>query len=455
HAVRRAAQRGAWSSQQWQRPTHAASSSFADGAVQRPRQSSSAARPECDVAIVGGGVMGASIALHLAAASGGSKRVVVFERDSSYRTASGPLSAGGIRQQFSLPVNVELSIYGAEFLKSGLAKLCSGFDVETDVQFQENGYLLLASPGQGEAVLRENVAVQHACGADWISLMEADALSARFPWLSTEGISAGAFGERNEGYFDPWSLLQAMRQGAIAQGVTFVEGAVTGFGMAPGGGAIRSVHLADGSQVSVGAVVNAAGPFGGELLRLCGPEITPLPVVPRKRCVFVIHTGDEGGGGRPRPPDNTPLTIDPSGVYFRSEGSRGRFLCGVSPKPEDDPDCVPSDLENVDHDLFQDVVWPTLAERALAFEALKVESSWAGFYEYNTLDQNGVVGWHPEVSNLLVACGFSGHGLQQAPGVGRAVAELVVAGGFQTIDLSVLGYDRIVQGKPVFERGIY
>lgn len=385
------------------------------------------------------------------------RRIVVFERDASYEWASAPRSAGGIRQQFSLPINVELSIYGVDFLKRGLAALCEGLDVETDVQFRENGYLLLATPGTGENVLRENAEVQRAAGADWMELLDPMALKARFPWLSTEGLALGSFGTRNEGYFDPWALLQAMRKGAMAQGVEFVEQETVGFCMGHGNN-VESLELGNGDLVSAGTVVNAAGPFGGRVVGMCGQGVLPLPVVPRRRCMWLVRTGAvlAGDGATPAPPDCTPLTIDPSGVYFRSEGSAGRFLCGVSPKPDADPDATDiRDLERVDHELFEDTIWPVLAERAPAFEALKVESSWAGFYEYNTLDQNGVVGWHPDVPNMLVACGFSGHGLQQSPGVGRACAELIVHGGYQTIDCSSLSYDRIARNEPLFERGIY
>ncbi|CAK9027851.1 FAD-dependent oxidoreductase domain-containing protein 1 [Durusdinium trenchii] len=378
--------------------------------------------------------------------------VAVFESDASYSRASAPRSAGGIRQQFSLPVNVELSLYGVDFLKHKLHDLCEGIDVDADVQFKENGYLLLATP-EGEAALRENHAVQQGCGASWIRLMDPKELRTRFPWLCTDGVALGSFGERNEGYFDPWALLQAMRKAAMARGVEFIEQSVTGIQVSKNH--IEALTLGDGTRVSVATVVNAAGAFGGHVVQMCG-DVTPLPVVPRKRCMFLFHVGQEvTSDGTPRPPDNTPLTIDASGVYFRSEGSCARFLCGVSPKPEDDHDCDADAVDHVDYELFEEVIWPALAERAPALEAIKLESSWAGLYEYNTLDQNGVVGWHPDVSNLLIACGFSGHGLQQAPGVGRAVAELISFGGYRTIDLSILSYDRIQRNEPVFEQGIY
>lgn len=417
--------------------------------------SSTARTADFDVAIIGGGVIGSSVALHLSALAP-QKKVVVLERDSTYAKASAPRSAGGIRQQFSLPVNVQLSIYGVEFLRRILAELCAAVDVDTDVQFRENGYLLLAADSSGAQALRENHEVQREAGADWIELLEPGALRTRFPWLSTEGVTLGAFGTRNEGYFDPWALLQAMRKGATARGVLYREAEVVS--TAVESNQLRSVTLADGSVVSASTFVNAAGAFGGRITSLCGPDVTPLPVVPKRRCIWQVHAPLEVASDTvtPRAPSNTPLTIDSSGVYFRSEGGPGRFLCGVSPDPEDDPDCEHwDDVEPVTHELFEEVVWPAMASRAPAFEALKVESSWAGFYEYNTLDQNGVVGYHPDVTNMLVACGFSGHGLQQAPGVGRAVAELLAHGGYATLDLSCLGWDRIVKNEPLFERGIY
>lgn len=407
-----------------------------------------------DVTVVGGGVIGTSIALHTAAMAAGKLRVAVIERDATYQYASAPRSAGGIRQQFSMPENVQLSMYGAQFIKSGLAEMCRGLDVDTDVQFRENGYLILASEA-GEAQLRENNAMQHRCGADWVKLMTPDQLKARFPWMNIDGLSLGSFGEQNEGYFDPWALLQAMKKAAMARGVEFITGEVTGV-QCGGGGKIDSVKMKDGSSVSAGTIVNAAGPFGGQVVDFCG-NVTPLPVRPRKRCMWLFKIGSPmaSDGVTPAPCDNTPLMVDPSGVYFRSEGHGGRFVCGVSPLPTEDPDICLEDLESANEELFMERIWPALYERVPALESLKVESSWAGMYEYNTLDQNGVVGYHTDVSNLLLCSGFSGHGLQHAPGVGRACAELLVHGKFQTIDLSVLSFERIVNNAPVFEKGIY
>lgn len=166
----------------------------------------------------------------------------------------------------------------------------------------------------------------------------------------------------------------------------------------------------------------------------------------RKRFVYVFETQ-----GANYPGLNTPLTIDPNGVYFRRDGLGGNFLAGRSPTPEQEPSI---DNLDVDHTFFDEHIWPSLAHRVPAFECIKVKNSWAGFYEYNTFDENGIIGPHPYYNNLYIATGFSGHGIQQAPAVGRAVAEMIVDGEFKTIDLSRLSFDRIIVDQPMYEVNI-
>eukprot|EP00929_Paragymnodinium_shiwhaense_P064617 TRINITY_DN323_c0_g1_i1.p1 TRINITY_DN323_c0_g1~~TRINITY_DN323_c0_g1_i1.p1 ORF type:complete len:446 (-),score=33.00 TRINITY_DN323_c0_g1_i1:114-1451(-) len=422
------------------------------------RFASAVSRPY-DVVIVGGGVIGSSVAFHLTSAASAigkaPPRIAVVERDNTYAKASAPLSAGGIRQQFSLAENVQLSMYGVEFLKRILPEQCRSKGIEGDVQFRENGYLFLASSA-GEEAMRENWEVQKSVGADWISLLTADELKTRFPWLNTDGVVLGAFGEHSEGYFDPWAMLQAMRKYACSEGVTYIEQDVTDISCSASTGEVTGVHLADGDTLEAPLVVNAAGAFGGRIVEMCGDIARPIPVVPRKRCIFSIQTDCERHPelNMPCPPGNTPLTVDPLGVYFRSDTCPRHYITGVSPDPENDKDATLEDLDTVDCSLYDDVIWPALAERVPAFEALKVGACWAGFYEYNTFDQNGIVGWHPDVPNMLLACGFSGHGLQQAPGVGRACAELIEHGSYRTLDLARFSCDRIYRGEPLLERGI-
>lgn len=340
-------------------------------------------------------------------------------------------SAGGIRQQFTLAENVALSIYGAWWIKSGLSEAV-GEDCE--LNFVECGYLTLA---RDEAHLRDAHAIQISAGADWIKFLRKDQLEARFPWIDTTGVAAAAFGEANEGYFDAYSLLCYTKRGASRLGVEYVKADAARLNNA-------ELETTDGTLFTAGVAVLTAGAHSADLVQ-------DIPVRPRKRCIFAIACDDE----ERRPPHDSPLVLDTSGAYFRSDRMHGNFICGVSPL--DDPDVKrDDDAEAVDHGLFDDIIWPDLAARVPAFEQLKVRSAWAGLYEYNTLDQNGIIGFgHPLYPNLLVATAFSGHGLQHAPGIGRAAAELIDVGRFESIDLSRLGYDRILKQAPFRELAIY
>jgi glycine/D-amino acid oxidase-like deaminating enzyme len=209
------------------------------------------------------------------------------------------------------------------------------------------------------------------------------------------------------------------------------------------------------------SVVNAAGAYAGTLLQqLAGKDQTlqyPLPVKPRKRCIFAFHCAPSKAVV---PPSWTPLTIDPrTNVYFRSErDGTGNFLCGVSPSTENDTDCFNLDHQHdVDHALFDDIIWPALYHRVPEyFDAIKVTSSWAGLYEYNTYDQNAIIDIHPEFSNLFLVNGFSGHGLQHSMAAGRAVAELIEHDNhFVSLDLNIFRFDRIQnQQRRILEKGI-
>jgi FAD-dependent oxidoreductase domain-containing protein 1 len=190
--------------------------------------------------------------------------------------------------------------------------------------------------------------------------------------------------------------------------------------------------------------------------------VNPLPVRPKKRCIYFFHCDSNQQEEGAIVPDVAPLTIDSSGAYFRSEGvhrGTGNFLCGISPSRDNDPDCYdPKDLENADPHLFEDKIWPALYNRVPAFGSIKVQSSWASLYEYNVVDQNCILDYHPEMSNVLMVNGFSGHGLQHSPAAGRAAAELIDNNNqFQTLDLNIFRFDRFIDGGrgPVYEKGIY
>jgi glycine/D-amino acid oxidase-like deaminating enzyme len=383
-----------------------------------------------DVVIVGGAAIGSAAAYFLKSELGFAGSVAVIERDPTYARAATTLSAASIRQQFSTRENVRMSRFGLQFFR----ELRQRFGAAADIGFREDGYLLLASE-DGRATLAANHTVQAAEGAD-IVLLDRATLAKKFSWLQVDGLAAGALGQSGEGWFDAHSLLTLLRQGARAAGATYIHGEVVG--MERKGARILSTALADGRRIGCGLLVNAAGPQAGEIASLAG---TVLPVEPRKRCVFVIACRAPLAG--------MPLIVDTTGVWIRPEGRV--FICGVSPPAEADPRA--HDFE-VDYGLFEETIWPALAARIPAMQAIKLERAWAGHYDYNTLDQNAIIGAHPEVTNLLFANGFSGHGLQQAPAAGRAVAELIVHGRFVSLDLALFGYARIGAQSPVRELNV-
>jgi glycine/D-amino acid oxidase-like deaminating enzyme len=383
-----------------------------------------------DVVIVGGAAVGSASAYFLNHDLKFPGSIAVIERDPSYARAATTLSAASIRQQFSTPENIRMSAFGIAFFRA----LKDRFGPQADIAYRERGYLLLASES-GREVLAANHAVQRAEGAD-IALLDKEALADEFRWLRTSDLMLGAFGRTGEGWFDAHSLLALLRDAARRKGATYIHGEVAA--IAREGNRITGVTLADGRQIACGTLVNAAGPQAGDVAALAG---VALPVEPRKRCVFVVAC-------RAKLP-RMPLLVDPTGVWIRPEGEV--YICGVSPTEDADPRAT--DFE-VDYGLFDDKVWPMLAHRIPAMEKLKLQRAWAGHYDYNTLDQNGVIGCHPEVTNLILANGFSGHGLQQSPATGRAVAELIVHGRFVSLDLSVFGYERIVAKRPVKELNV-
>ncbi len=387
-----------------------------------------------DVVIVGGGIVGSAVACFLSAETAfAGRRIVIVERDPSYAEASTARSAGGLRQQFSTPENIAMS----QFTLSLVRQLKQMFGPEADVGFREQGYLLLAAEAD-RTLLAENVALQQAHGAD-IVLLGPPELGGQFPWLSTEGVAAAGFGRSGEGWLDPPSLAALLRKAARARGVTVIHDRVTAIEFKT---RIEAVALAGGRRIACGALVNAAGPWAGALAALAG---VTLPVEPRKRYIYVIDCREA-----PEALHRAPLTVDPSGVWFRPEGRF--FICGRSPEEGQEPPA--RDLDAIDHDFFDSEVWPRLARRVPAFAAIKVVNAWAGYYDYNTLDQNAVIGAHPDLANLYFANGFSGHGAQQGAAAGRAVAELIAHGRFTSIDLTRLGYGRIAAGRPLPERNV-
>jgi len=388
-----------------------------------------------DVVIIGGAIVGSSVATFLAGRQDWHGRIVVVERDFTFRTSSTTLSAASIRLQFSTPLNIEISRFGVEVIRNPGRWLGVEGQPPPVVDFVEGGYLFLATAA-GMPILEGNHAVQRAHDVQ-VALLTPAELGARFPWLAVDDVAGGSLGLADEGWFDAYALLQAFRAKARSNGVEEVAGEVVE--VERDGGRAIGVRLADGRRIEADWVVNAAGPRAGLVAAMAG---LALPVSPRKRMVFHFDC-------RTRIAD-APLTIDTSGVYFRPEGPN--YIAGSSPRG-DQPDPDTLDLE-VDRSWFEEVIWPAIAHRVPAFEAIRLLDAWAGHYEVNTVDHNGIIGPHPDVPNFLFANGFSGHGLQQAPATGRALAEWIATGGYETLDVRPLGYERIARNEPYVELNV-
>lgn len=384
-----------------------------------------------NVVIVGGAIVGTMIAYFLRE-MGFPGSISVIERDPTYRYSSTALSAASIRTQFGTPVNIRMSLFGGDFFR----KIRERFGQEADIGFIERGYLILGGPETTES-RRAGIEMQNREGADVTALLPADA-KARFPWLNVDDLGVATTASSGEGWFDAWSLLSTVRGAARRRGVTYVKQQAGD--VVVSGDRVTGVRLSDGAVLPADWCINAAGAASASVVRSLGIEI---PVIARKRTVFSIKAPLERSG--------FPMLFDTSGAWIRPEGEG--FICGIAPLEENDPDAT-GDFEPA-YELLEDRLWPALAHRVPALEQLRVERAWAGHYEVNTLDHNGIVGLHSEIRNLVFATGFSGHGVMHAPATGRGVAELVMHGAYRTIDLSPLGFERIRSGTPLQETVVY
>jgi FAD-dependent oxidoreductase domain-containing protein 1 len=382
------------------------------------------------VVVIGGGVMGSALAYWLTRLEP-ELDVTVVERDPSYAQASSSLSAASIRQQFSTPVNIRISQASIAFLRNAAAELA--VDAEApDIGLREDGYLYL-SAAEGAAPLKHAHSVQRACGSDVALLDKAD-LARRFPWLNAADLALGSLGLSGEGWFDGYTLLTAFARKARRQGAHYVNGDVTRLAIERN--RVSAVILKDGSRLPCTHAVNAAGPWARGVAAMAGVE---LPVFARRRTVYVLSC--------PTAMSPFPLLIDSTGFWIRPD--RQKFIAGFAPPHDlDDQPLQP------DYDAFENLLWPALAHRIPAFEAARLESAWAGYFEMNTFDCNAILGPHPALENLLFMNGFSGHGMQQAPVAGRAIAELILHGRFTTLDLSDLLFERIVAQRPLREANV-
>ena len=381
-----------------------------------------------DVVIIGGGVVGSSIAFHLA--EQGQRSVLVIERDPSYARASSALSASSIRQQFTTPVCMAMSRYGFAFLRDVGERLAVDGS-RPDVGLVERGYLYLAPAGKSGG-LEAAIRVQHDNGVA-VERLTPSQLAERFSWLNVDDLGLGALGVAGEGWFDGYSLMQAFRIKARSLGVTYIHDEVVGFEKV--GKRVTGVRTARTGLISGDWFVNAAGPQAGAVATLAGASI---PIKPEKRTIFAFRCAD--------PLPDIPLVVDPSGFYVRPEGD-GFIAGGPAVRPDD------AELEP-DYEQFDDFIWMMLAHRIPAFERIRMTRAWSGYYEMNSFDHNGLIGPVPGVDRLLIAAGFSGHGMQHSPATGLGVAELLLHGGYQTLDLTPLSPARLAAQRPVEELNI-
>jgi len=391
-----------------------------------------------DVVIIGGAIMGSSAAWFLTENPDFDGRVLVVERDPDYQFCSTAHTNSCMRQQFSNELNVRISQFAADFVKN-IRSYMGGDERVPNLSIRSFGYMYLADTDTFADTLRENLVVQHAAGAATELLTPAQ-IRERYPFYNVDDIVLGSINTVDEGYWDGAAVFDWWRRQARERGVEYIANEVVAMTRSADGQRIDSVTLASGQVVACGQVVNASGPRAARTAAMAGID---LPVEPRKRYSWVFKAE--------QPLDrDLPLTIDPSGVHVRENGG-GTYQCGGH--AEHDP-AVEYDDFTMDHSLWESHVWPILATRIPQFEAVKVTSEWAGHYAYNVFDHNAILGPHPDVRNLLFLNGFSGHGLQQSPAMGRGTAEWLTYGEYRTLDLSPFGFDRILSNTPLIEKAV-
>ncbi|WP_394179415.1 NAD(P)/FAD-dependent oxidoreductase [Yoonia maritima] len=390
-----------------------------------------------DVVIVGGAMLGSSVAWFLSDNPDFDGSVLAVERDPTYEFTSTSHTNSCMRQQFSREINVRISQFAADFVKN-FRSYMGGDERVPNIPIQSYGYMYLADNTEFAATLRESQQLQAVCGAG-TKHMTRDEIAAAYPFYNLDDIIAGNHNLIDEGYFDGNTLFDWWKRSARERGVEYVTNEVVAMTKNATGTRVESVTLKSGEVIACGTVVNASGPRAVLTSRMAGIEI---PVEPRKRYTYIFEAE--------KPLDrDLPLTIDPSGVHMRTDGTY--YLAGCP--PDEDPAVDYNDFTQ-DHSLWENKVWPILANRIPQFEAIKLRNSWAGHYAYNTFDQNAIVGPHAEVSNFLFVNGFSGHGFQQSPAMGRGTAEWIAHGEYRTLDLTPFHFDRIVNGTKFVEKAV-
>jgi glycine/D-amino acid oxidase-like deaminating enzyme len=383
-----------------------------------------------DIVILGGGIMGCSTAYSLMQAEA-NLRLAVVERDPTYARASTTLSMSNARIQFSLKENIQISQYALRALKNFETEMQVD-DERPKIYFRQEGNLFLVDANGQEAARRAfELQKQLGCNVEWWSPQE---IKQRYPLYETENLVGGTYGP-DDGHFDAYAALMAYKKKARSLGAEFVTGELAA--VKTTGGRVSAVELGGGKRLKTAVAVNCAGAWAAEVAATAGVR---LPVVPVKRQVFALDTAV-------KPEGPLPLTVLPSGLYFRTE-TGGLILLGKS---------MPEDPQGInftwDDKRFMEILWPELAELVPAFDRLRLVRGWAGLYAVNTLDGNAILGEWPELKGFYLANGFSGHGLQQAPAVGRYLAETILKLPV-TLDLAIFSPARIIENRPLSEGGL-
>ncbi|HEY4254397.1 MAG TPA: FAD-binding oxidoreductase [Roseomonas sp.] len=381
------------------------------------------------IVIVGGGIIGSSIAYHLAVA-GAAADVVVVEPDPTYEFAATPRAVGGVRLQHALPENVEMSLYG-DAVYSDFATHVHGGSVDYDPQFHRIGYLYQVRGADDVAALEANAAMQRSHGIE-VHLLDRAALGQRYPSFNFDDVDAAALSPA-DGQIDPFGALMGTRRAAEGRGITYLKDRVVGLDVTDG--KVTAARLESGGTLAVDTLVNAANCWAAGICDMVGMRV---PIAPMRRQQFFFDTRDAI--------ETIPAMRYSTGLSIRPH-QKG-YVTGYT--RFDEPRVFNWELEP---NLFADFLWPQIAEKSQAFEAVKEKGGWVGHYDMNALDGNAVIGRFPAVPNFILAAGFSGHGLQHGPAVGRAVKEMILDGGFRTIDLTRFSYQRIIDNTPLPDSG--
>ncbi|HXM68357.1 MAG TPA: FAD-dependent oxidoreductase [Candidatus Acidoferrum sp.] len=380
-----------------------------------------------DVVIIGAGIVGSSIAYHLTA--NGCRKVLVIERESSQGKGSTGKSMGGVRAQFSTPVNIQMSLYSIPFYASFEERIGHPCD------YRPQGYLFCATTSQHMAYLRANCAQQVEMGLKDVRLIAGDEIAKMFPQLRSDDILGGSFCS-SDGFVDPYSAMIGFMTCAAEHGAALWKGAeVSGLAIDTRG--IAYVETSRGT-VSSRIVVNCAGPWAASVAKLAGID---LPVEPLRRMLVPSEPFDEF-------PHTAPMIADMSnGFHFRPE-ARGFLLAW------NDPEQTPG--FNTDFDpAFIEKILTRAASRVPCFANLPVnpKHAWAGLYEM-TPDHHPILGEAPEVSGFFLANGFSGHGVMHAPATGKILSDLILTGKTDLIDATLLSLSRFAEGRMIHESAV-